>query len=62
MVFISEDGKTTEIKEMSGDSLVWISEGELHGEHAHGKHVVVVKTGDGETIDILIDEEGKDED
>jgi len=76
MVFVSEDGKTTEIKEMSGDSLVWISEGEHEGEdvkvikykiesdgeHDHGKKVVVVKSGDGETFDILIDEEGEDED
>jgi len=58
MVFVSEDGKTTEINEMDGDSLVWISE----GEHDHGKRVVVVKSGDGETFDILIDEEGEDED
>lgn len=74
MVFVSEDGKTTEIKEMDGDSLVWISEGEGHGhdEHvkvikykvdgdgdSHGKKVVVVKSGDGETFDILIDEDGE---
>ncbi len=32
------------------------------GEHHHGKKVVVVKTCDGETFDILIDEEGEDED
>jgi len=69
MVFISEDGKTTEIKEMEGDSMVWITEGEHEGDHvkvmkykmdgdeAHGKHVVVVKSGDGETFDILIDED-----
>jgi len=62
--------------EMSGDSLVWVSEGDhkgedvkvikykikSDGEHDHGKKVVVVKTGDGETFDILIDEEGEDED
>lgn len=73
MVFISEDGKTTEIKEMDGDSLVWISEGEdcdhkenvkiikykVDGDESHGKKVVVVKSGDGETFDILIDEEGE---
>ncbi len=59
MVFVSEDGKTTEIKETSGDSLVWVTE----GEH-DGKHVVVMKSGDGETYDILINEESesKDED
>jgi len=53
MVFISEDGKKTEIKHLDGDSLVWISE----EDHPHGEHVVVVKSGDGETIDILIDED-----
>lgn len=79
MVFVSEDGKTTEIKEMDGDSLVWISEGEHHHDMEHGenvkiikykidgdegdvKKVVVVKSGDGETIDILIDEEFEDKD
>jgi hypothetical protein len=35
---------------------------ESDGEHDHGKHVVVVKSGDGETFDILIDEESEDED
>ncbi len=39
MVFVSEDGKTTEIKDMDG-------------EHHHGKKVVVVKTGEGEPFDI----------
>jgi len=60
MVFVSEDGKTTQIKEMSGDSLVWITEGDA----ADGKHVVLMKSGDGETYDILINEESesKDED
>lgn len=53
MVFISEDGKKTEIKHLDGDSLVWISE----DDHPHGEHVVVVKSGDGETFDILIDED-----
>ena len=54
MVFISEDGKTTEIKEVSGDSLVWVSEGEHHhGEH--GENVKIVKyKSDGDT-----DENGK---
>ena len=33
MVFISEDGKKTEIKEFHGDSLVWISEEEIDGDH-----------------------------
>ena len=39
MVFISEDGELTEIKEFHGDSLVWVSE----GEHPHGEHVKVMK-------------------
>ena len=53
MIFISEDGKKTEIKHLDGDSLAWISE----DDHPHGEHVVVVKSGDGETFDILIDED-----
>lgn len=57
MVFISEDGEKTEIKEIHGDSLVWIEE----GEHPHGEHVIVMKSDDGETIDILIDEDGEHE-
>ena len=68
MVFISEDGKKTEIKEFSGDSLVWISEegdGDVKvirkkiGDGEHGEHVVIMKKGDGETFDILIDEDGE---
>ncbi len=61
MVFISKDGKKTEIKEMHGDSLVWISEGDdKHVIHKHGERVVVMKKGDGETFDILMDEDGKE--
>ena len=33
MVFISKDGEKTEIKEICGDTLVWITEGEGDGEH-----------------------------
>ena len=55
MVFISEDGETTEIKELHGDSLVWVSEED--GAHAHGKKVIVMKSDDGSTFDILIDED-----
>jgi len=63
MVFISEDGKKTEIKEFHGDSLVWIEEGEHpHKAHVHGEHVIVMKSGDGETYDILIDEDGEGHD
>ncbi len=71
MVFVSEDGKTTEIMESGGDSLVWVSEGEhdgdnvkiikykVDGDDTHAKKVVVVKSGDGETYDILINEDGE---
>jgi len=59
MVFISEDGENTVIKEMQGDSLVWIEEGDHpHEAHSKGEHVIVMKSGDGETFDILIDEDG----
>jgi hypothetical protein len=70
MVFISKDGETTEITEFSGDSAVWVSEEELDGkhvkvmkykidkgDHAHGKKVIVIKSGDGNTFDILVDED-----
>ncbi len=70
MVFISEDGETTEITEFSGDSAVWVTEEEHDGKHvkvmkykideggdAHGKHVIVMKSDDGSTFDILVDED-----
>ena len=57
MVFISEDGETTEIKEFHGDSLTWVSEGE--SPHKHGKKMIVMKSDDGNTFDILVDEEGE---
>lgn len=70
MVFISEDGKKTEIKEFHGDSLVWISEEEIDGDHVkvikkkmvtgdhpHGEHVIIMKSGDGETIEIMVSED-----
>ena len=41
MVFISEDGETTEITEFSGDSNVWVSE-----EEVDGKKVIVIKSED----------------
>jgi len=53
MVFVSKDGGKTEIRKIHGDSLVWVSE----GEHGGGKHVVVVTSPDGETFDVLVDEE-----
>ena len=45
MVFISEDGETTEITEFSGDSNVWVSE-----EEVDGKKVIVMKSEDGDDI------------
>ncbi len=57
MVFISKDGETTEIKEFHGDSLVWVTEEEVDGKHAHGKKVIVMKSEDGNTFDILVDED-----
>lgn len=45
MVFISEDGETTEITEFSGDSNVWVSE-----EEVDGKKVIVMKSEDGGDI------------
>lgn len=60
MVFISEDGKKTKIKELNGDSLVWVSEGEgEHVIHKHGEKVMVMKKGDGETFNIWVDEDGE---
>lgn len=55
MVFISKDGETTEIKEFHGDSLVWVTEEEVDGKHAHGNKVIVMKSEDGNTFDILVD-------
>jgi len=62
MVFISEDGKKTKIKEFDGDSLVWISEGDgEHVIHKHDGNVMIMKKGDGETFNIWVDEDS-DED
>ena len=52
MVFISKDGETTEISELHGDSLVWVTE-----EEHDGKKVIVMKSDDGSTFDILVDED-----
>ena len=60
MVFISEDGETTEIKEFHGDSLTWVSEGD--SPHKHGKKVIVMKSDDGNTFDILVDEDSEEGD
>lgn len=50
-VFISEDGETTEIKEIHEDSLVWIIEKE--GEEPHVQHVHIMKSEDDESFDIV---------
>ena len=67
MGFISQDGETTHLH---GDSLVWIEEEDgtdgpakvmkykiKKEDGSEGEHVVVVTSGDGETFDVLIDEE-----
>lgn len=74
MVFISEDGETTKIEEFHGDSLVWVSEEEMEGDHVkvmkykmkegdhpHGEHVIIMKSEDGNTFDILVDEDSDEE-
>ena len=55
MVFISEDGEATEIKEIHEDSAVWVSKQE--GDEAHGEHVIIMKSEDGNTFDVLVDED-----
>ncbi|MEN8202491.1 MAG: hypothetical protein ABFS28_07850 [Bacteroidota bacterium] len=45
MVFISEDGEKTVIKEVHGDSLVWIDEGEGH-DCVKKKEIKVIVSGD----------------
>jgi hypothetical protein len=70
MVFVSKDGEKTEIKEIHGDSLIWIAkegdEGEpvkvikykvKKGDEGGGEHVVVITSADGGTYDILLDED-----
>ena len=51
MVFISEDGEEFNITELHSDSLEWISE----GDEPHGEHVIIRKSKDGNTYDVLID-------
>lgn len=63
-------GANTDIKEMTGDSLVWVSERKgkegpvkvmkykvEKGDDSGEDHVVVVTSGEGGTFDILLDEE-----
>ena len=56
MVFISEDGETTEITEFSDDSHVWVTE---EDGDSQGKKVIVMKSDDGSTFDILVDEDSE---
>jgi len=56
MVFISEDGETTEITEFDGDSNVWVTE---EDGDTQGKKVIVMKSDDGATFDILVDEDSE---
>ena len=47
-----------EITEFSGDSNVWVTE---EDGDTHGKKVIVMKSEDGNTFDILVDEDSEDE-
>jgi hypothetical protein len=70
MVFVSKDGDKTVVKKISGDSLVWVSEGESDDDplkvikyrvkgdgDSGGEHVIVLKSEDGNSFDILLDED-----
>jgi len=69
MVFVSRDGEKTVVKEIHGDSLAWVTEGEpgddvkvlryrVKGDdESQGEHVIVMKSEDGKTFDILLDED-----
>lgn len=61
MVFISEDGETTEITEFSGDSNVWVSEEEVDGKKREVK-VVVSGDEDGHWTVVEGDEKMMDKD
>jgi hypothetical protein len=63
MVFISEDGKKTEIREFQGDTLVWVSEEEGEGKDiVTEKHIrVMVSDDEGGTWNIVT-HEGDDQD
>lgn len=70
VVFISEDGGETRIKKVQGDSLVWVTEG-MHGgdnvqvirkkvvvgEQPGEEHVIIMRSGDDETFDLLLDKD-----
>lgn len=51
MVFISEDGETTEITEFDGDSNVWVSKEEGDGEHVKVmKYKIIDEDGEGPDV------------
>jgi len=70
MVFISKDGDKTVVKEIAGDSLVWVSEGESDDDHvkvlkyriegddeSEGDHVIIMKSEDVDSGDADIEKE-----
>jgi hypothetical protein len=72
LVFISEDGKKTELKEAGGDSLVWVSEGDSGDDHVkvirykiregdpdHDEHVTVMKSEDGKNFNVIVDDDNE---
>lgn len=59
MVFIDEDGEKTVIKENGGEEVVWVTdEDDVHKEH---KKVMVIKSGDESTYEVITDGEEGDE-
>ena len=70
MVFVSKDGEKTVVKEITGDSLIWVSKGESDDDHvkvfkfkirgddeSQDQHVIVMKSEDGESFNIIPDED-----
>jgi len=62
MVFVSKDGKKTEIREFQGDTLVWVSEDEGEGgDVIKEKHVTVVVSDDEGGTWNMVTHEGDDD-
>jgi hypothetical protein len=70
MVIVSRDGEKTVVKEINGDSLIWVSKGEsddvnvkvfkykIRGDdESQDQHVIVMKSEDGESFNIISDED-----
>ena len=70
MVIVSRDGEKTVVKEINGDSLIWVSKGESDDDHvkvfkykirgddeSQDQHVIVMKSEDGESFNIISDED-----